>query len=557
MRIRTFLLLLAITIPAGWFLFGPGYYNMHDDLQVMRIFEMEKCLADGQIPCRWAPDMAYGYGQAMFNFYSAFPYYLGALIRIITPLSIIGSVKFTFFLSLLVSAIGIYLLAKEFWGKLGGFLSAVLYVYAPYHALDIYVRGALAESWAIATLPLLWFSFYKLIKKPDFLKAAFASVVFAVLLTTHNISTLIYAPFTILWVAFWLFKEKGSKNLIYLLISGLLGIGLASFFILPALYEQRFVQIENLTKDYSDYHAHFVNLNQLFVDRSWGDGPSIWGDNDDISFQIGWPHWWIAILVGLLSIYFVFRKKKILKPALILCSLVFFTLSAFLTHWRSLPLWEKVPLLPFVQFPWRFLGLAIFFLSFAGGALAWFKVRYGKFLTIISLVLAVALNISYFEPVHYSRLVRDEEKLSGVAFELQQKAAILDYLPKNAETVPPAVAPATPNILEGDGLIRVFTTRSDRFSFEAEMYNKGKIVIPVMYFPGWITILDGKEVPLEIHGAHGLIKVGVPEGRHVVRGRFTNTLVRTIGNTLTALSCGILLTGCLIASSKKTYENTF
>jgi uncharacterized membrane protein len=126
---------------------------MHDDLQVMRIFQMEKCFADGQIPCRWSPDMAWGYGQAMFNFYSALPYYLGVLIRIITPFSIMATVKLLFFISLAGSAIGMYLLAKEFWGKLGGIVAALLYAYAPYHALDIFVRGALAEAFALAILP--------------------------------------------------------------------------------------------------------------------------------------------------------------------------------------------------------------------------------------------------------------------------------------------------------------------------------------------------------------------------------------------------------------------
>ena len=40
----------------------PGYFPMHDDLQMMRQLEMDKCFRDGQIPCRWVPDMGYGYG---------------------------------------------------------------------------------------------------------------------------------------------------------------------------------------------------------------------------------------------------------------------------------------------------------------------------------------------------------------------------------------------------------------------------------------------------------------------------------------------------------------
>src|SRR3990172_970811 len=95
-KIYPFLIILVLSLPAGWYLLGRGYFNMHDDLQVMRVYEMSKCFSNGQIPCRWSPDMAYGYGQAMFNYYSAFPYYLGVLIRILTPLSLMGTVKLLF-----------------------------------------------------------------------------------------------------------------------------------------------------------------------------------------------------------------------------------------------------------------------------------------------------------------------------------------------------------------------------------------------------------------------------------------------------------------------------
>ena len=92
---------------------APGYFPMHDDLQVMRLFEIERCFMDGQIPCRFSPDMTFGFGQAMFNFYSTLPYYLGVIVRLLTPLSILGTARLLFALSLIVGSIGMYLLAKE------------------------------------------------------------------------------------------------------------------------------------------------------------------------------------------------------------------------------------------------------------------------------------------------------------------------------------------------------------------------------------------------------------------------------------------------------------
>jgi hypothetical protein len=543
------ILIVVLTIPASWYLFGHGYFIMHDDLQVMRVYEMGRCFVDGQIPCRWAPDMAYGYGQAMFNFYSAFPYYLGQLIKMVFPLSILGTVKSLFFVSIIASAVGMYLLGKEFWGRLGGVLSAVSYVYAPYHALDIFVRGALAESFALALIPFLWLFFYRLVIKPNFKNIALSSVFLAFLLSTHNISSLIYAPFTLLWVGFWIVYARAWKSIPRVALAGLLGVGMSAFFLLPAIFEQSLVQIGNLVSDYSDFHAHFVTLTQLFIQRTWGFGPSIFGPYDDLSFQIGWPHWWLAVPATIMGLYW-FAKKNV--KGLVVVGLVgLFLFSAFLTHEKSLFIWENTPLISFVQFPWRFLGLSIFFLSFALGSLAVPKRTLRKFIIFLLVVVIIVMNLSYFTPKAFSRQIKDEDKLTGVGWELQEKAAILDYLPKTAQVAPPAPAPDEPKLVNGEGTISNYLGQSNRFSFDADIYSDALVAIPVMYFPNWIVIVDNQLAPYEINGAHGVVAVSLMPGKHIVRGRFTNTPIRFIANWITVISILLLISGLIISENKK------
>ena len=546
--------LIIVIIPASFYLLGRGYFNMHDDLQVMRVYQMDRCFADGQIPCRWSPDMVWGYGQAMFNFYSALPYYIGAFIRLAMPLSILATVKTPFLISLVISAAGMYLLAKEFWGRLGGILSAALYVYAPYHALDIFVRGAMAESFAISILPFLWLSFYKLVKDPNYKYAIFTSISLFFLLITHNISSLIYAPFTILWVLFWLVISKNWKSTKFIIFSGLLGIGLSAFFLLPAIFEQSLIQTQYLTSEYSDYHAHFVTLRQLFIKRDWGFGPSIFGPYDDLSFQIGWPHWWIAILTFFIAIFWI-KRKKLVDGLLVLSLLSLFLFTAFLAHPRSIFIWEALPFFKFVQFPWRFLSLVIFFLSFACGALAKPKYFLRKSVVILVIMITIGLNRAFFKPFNFARFIKDEDKFTGVAWDLQQKAAVLDYLPKTAEQAPPARASSEPKIESGQGSISNFTKQSNRFSFDADIFEEAQLVIPVMYFPGWILIVDDKKVENGTFGAHGVISVKIPKGRHIVRGRFTNTPIRAVGNAVTVVSLLILFSGIVLAENKSANKN--
>src|SRR5260370_14521758 len=147
---------------AGKGLIGSGYFNMHDDLQMMRQLEMEKCFATLQIPCRWVPDMGYGFGFPLFNFYPPLPYLFGEIIRLF-GLAFTETVKITFIFAFVASGITMYFFAKEFWGKWGGIISAVFYIWAPYHSVDIYVRGAMNEAWAWIWMPIVLLAGYKLI----------------------------------------------------------------------------------------------------------------------------------------------------------------------------------------------------------------------------------------------------------------------------------------------------------------------------------------------------------------------------------------------------------
>ncbi len=158
------LIVVVAGILAGRSFLTPGYFVMHDDLQMMRQLEMEKCFLDFQIPCRWVPDMGYGFGFPLFNFYPPLPYLIGQVFRLLS-FSFVDTIKLVFLLSFIASGVTMYYLAKEFFGKVGGVVSAVFYIWAPYHAIDSYVRGAMNETWALVWFPAILWTAYRLIKE--------------------------------------------------------------------------------------------------------------------------------------------------------------------------------------------------------------------------------------------------------------------------------------------------------------------------------------------------------------------------------------------------------
>jgi hypothetical protein len=244
-------------------------------------------------------------------------------------------------------------------------------------------------------------------------------------------------------------------------------------------------------------------------------------------------------------------KKKMPQVIGVVTLLVFSGFASFLTHLRSYSIWSSLPLISFVQFPWRFLGLTIFFLSFAIGGLAMVDIRLKKPLFLLVILLTVVINLGYFRPQYVFLEETDSEKLSGESFVIQQKSAILDYLPKTAPMAPKELASENPEIISGKGQAYNFTKRSNSFFFDTEIYQDAVIQIPVMYFPGWKVISEGVVIDSNPSGDYGVITITVPEGKHIIQGRFVNTPVRNIGNLVTILSAVIMFSGVVLKANNK------
>ena len=191
-------ILLVLLIPAFSLMLRPGIFTMHD-FHPFRQYEFSQCVAAKTFTCRWAPDAGMGYGEPVFNFYGQFPYWVGQIFHSL-GLQIIDSVKANFILTIIVSAVGMYLLGKKYWGNLGGMIAALFYIYAPYRAVDVWVRGSLNEAYALALFPFIFLSLDNFLDdhQPRHLwwLVFFASA----LLITHNLSALMIAPFLAIWV---------------------------------------------------------------------------------------------------------------------------------------------------------------------------------------------------------------------------------------------------------------------------------------------------------------------------------------------------------------------
>lgn len=520
------------------------YFQMHDDLQMMRQLQLEKCFLDLQIPCRWVPDMGYGFGFPLFNYYPQLPYLFGELFRLLSlPFNDVA--KLTFALGIIGSGFAMYLFAKEFYGRAGGLVSAAFYIWAPYRALDVYVRGAMNESWAWVWFPLILLGIYKLLVKDRHAKKTgktnwtiLLSLSTAALLLTHNLMVVIFLPVALVWTVFWIMSSKNYLDIRRLLLSGVLALGLAAFFTIPSIFEQKYVHIDTLTSDYFQYFAHFATFKQLFISRYWGDGPSIFGPNDEVAFPIGQVHWVVAVISLLLLLLKFWRSKKLQKSDwLVIFGVIVGTGAAFMVHEKSTFLWKMIPKLEFVQFPWRFLTLNVLGYSLAaGGVTAYLPKKILNYLAGGAVLLVVSLNWTFFKPIHDGPLT-DSQKFSGEAWRIQSQAGILDYLPKEAKDDPTQARIQAVDIIEGEGKIVKVDSGTNwlRFSTVGDIT---KVRVNLFNYPVWKAFIDQKEVPIYVANdeINGLIYIDVPSGEHNIYLKLKDTLLRKLSNMVSIFS---------------------
>jgi hypothetical protein len=545
----SFSILLCLIVPTFLRMLRPGIFSMADP-HLFRMYEYEQCLRDGQFPCRWSMNTAFGYGEPVFNFYSPFSYLYGQVFRMF-GLSLIDSTKAVFIFSLILSGVSMFLfvrhLVKDNYVSL---LSSLIYIYAPYRAVDIYVRGALPESLAFIFFPLILYLFYryKEHKKKSYLITL--GISWSLLIVTHNLSALIFALLFIPISIFFIVRKGDWKMLRQLSGLALLVMGLCAFYLLPVIAERQYVALATTTQGYFDFHNHFATIKELLFSKFWGYGASVWGSDDGLSLAIGYTQWILPLIVASLSI--IYKKNRGVIIPFILMGWVFL----WLTHNKSTFIWEGIPILAYIQFPWRFLSLSLFCFSVAGGFIVHFFSK--PILKVIVLAIVTAALIALNTPFFFEDLwfdVNDTAQFSGQRFVDQTAMSINDYWPISAKEVPTTPAPAQPILLEGMGEILRVDKKSNSVVYEINVTSKSAILqAPIAYFPGWIGRVNDQPVFAYPSGKYGLVTAPVSLGHQLFSFEFKNTLERDLGNTISLVS--LIIVVVLLFFETKTGKKT-
>lgn len=533
-------------------LFNSGFFPIHDDEQVGRLYELHQSLKAGQFPVRISQDLGFGYGYPLFNFYPPFVYYI-AEVFVLVGFGYITSIKLMIGLGFVLAAVAMYYFAKEYFGKTGGIISAIAYTYVPYHAVDVYVRGALPEFWAFVFVPAIFLSYKKLHDYRENKYVIISGVLLAAFVLTHNLIAMMSGIFIGIYLLYLYTSATDKKRFLrQVLVSGILGLGLSASFWIPSFFERQYTMIDLLTKELADYRQHFVYLRQLW-DSPWGYGGSLYGLLDGLSFQIGKVHIIGSFLGFCIGIYLL--KKRQVSWRIIMLFIFSLGFATFMTTFYSEFIWNSLQFFAYIQFPWRFLLLTGFFSSFLLGSLVLFT-KSKKFQFVIAAITVssiIFLYKDYFKPKEYFTRAVDKDYINLNIIKWRTSIMAFEYIPKGVATKKSLQGTTVIDIDKAGVADQSFTAINGNLQVEEQVtkpqYKMAKIKgdggtlrINTFSFPGWKIFIDKAEVKFSDGNKLKLIDVEIPEGAHIVEAKFTDTNVRIIGNTLSVGSIlGVLL----------------
>ena len=514
-------------------------------LHLVRLAEISRLVRHGIFFSRLAPDLGYGFSIPVFNYYAPLSYYLTLpwhLLGAGQALSIAISAQLATFLA----AAGAFRWLKAHYDAPAAFVAAISYVYAPYFLFDLLHRSALPEIWALSFLPwALWAGERAMYKgrNKDFLSAW---IFVTALVLSHNVTALLGIVVLSILLAADL-PERGVKGASRLALVLAVPLGATAFFWLPALAEKHFVRIYELyLPAVFDFHHNFLRLTDLFAMPKPADFRLV---RPDIPVALSWPQ----LLLSLPILFFWKNRRSRQERGYTLRLLVLAVLVMFMTTSPSTLLWEKLPLLRFLQFPWRFLGvgsLLLAGLAAAGGSIL-IAQRWRR-AVLLSLFPVITLGLFWLFPA-IQPWPADLTPAGVMRFEAKSGAVGTtwtgEYTPLTVKRLP---APDTllplyeqahgkpiDRLAKADGL-SVTDARYNLLSAMLTAYGSagGTLVFDWFYFPGWKALIDGSPVPAR-SSENGLLEVSIPPGRHHVKVWFGETPLRRNADILSFLTIPI------------------
>jgi hypothetical protein len=537
---------LAILLPFFWL----GSASGHDfEFHAASWLDVAYQWKHGVLFPRWTAWTNYGFGEPRFIFYPPLSWILGAALSLVLPVSWVP-IAFIF-LSQTLAGMSAFFLLRRLVGSTPAFLGAVFYAANPYALLVTYIRSDFAEQLACALFPLVLLATLRLAgllpdEKPKLSAIPSFAFPFAAVWLCNAPAGVIASYSVAILFAWALFTQRSLRVAIRAVCGLALGFGLAGFYLVPAAYEQRWVNIGQAL-------ATGLLPSENFLFTQIADPEHTWFNWISSICALA-----LVLLAGITALFSRrFSKNSALsntvKPlwgALLLLG----SLATIMMLRLTAPFWNLLPKMRFVQFPWRWMSMmAVICCCFLAAAIErrrgwlWF-----------ALVAVLSFPLSHFlmqntwwdpdeMPTQRAAItngtgyegVDEYDPLGDDHMELPKRAPLAAIFPGEATDALATVPAASIQVEQWD-------TTNHKILVDSS--GPAAVALRLLNYPIWQVTVNGKRVAPEKPDDLDQMLVPIPAGKSEIQVCFVRTPDQTAGIALSIFS--LLISAALLASRK-------
>lgn len=447
---------------------------------------------------------------------------MGAALSAIFPWALVSDI--VIWLALVAAGVSMFFLAREWFDRRDATFAAVLYAINPYHIVIVYWRSDFAELLASWLLPLLLLLILRARATHRRVIVFLTLILAAAWFTNAPAAVMVhYSLALLLVVSAW---QQHSPRV--LLIGGgavLLAAALAAFYLLPAIYEQRWVDIVQAISA-----GYRPSDNFLFTHTTDA-------EHDAFNRVISWVA--VAEIAVTIATVWATSKWRNRAPELWYSIVIWAAACIFVMLPISEPIWSVFPKLRFMQFPWRWLlCLAVPFTLLITMAARRWRSRIALYVALLGVV---AFVWHHYQPPYWD----DADDLREMQDNMTANAGYEgteEYTPTAAD--PSAVEKDARRVTvsgQASASIHVSQWNAQQKVFTADLSAPDKLAVKLFEYPAWRVEVNGRAVQAESRENTGQMLIPVGAGANRVQITFTRTWDRTAGLAISVLAALLTL----------------
>lgn len=490
-KLLSYLIILFISIFACVPLFSKNMDIARDDgiQHICRLIGNFNTLKEGNLFPVIMSDFCNGFGYSWNIFYSPLTAFLPLIFKIFCA-SFVTCLKLFMFFTMLLSGIFMYkLVYKISKSHKAGVISAIVYICAPYHLTDLYSRIAIAELASFVFLPIVFIGMYDLFYKNT--KQTYFIAIGAIgLILSHNVIAVYTAVFCFIYLLIN-YKKLNNKNIIKSILINIAIILLCtSFYWLPLLEHYLATSYEVFLPERMFKNNTLIgsklSLMDFFITKPY-----------NMNFHIGIP-----IMIGII-LALIYRKKIKIRYRKTIIMFLIFGLTSIVMSSKLFPFEYLPSSLKMIQFAWRMMEFATFFLSIVCGiVITMFINGNSKKEALVTILLIIYISIVIITSMTSVEIPFNEENylnpqpITSSTGRIHAGCATFEYLPQKALKNRTYIEIRTNDVivLDGNVVIEEIHKENTNLTFKVnEVEENTKLELPYIFYLGYSAKLERQD----------------------------------------------------------------